>query len=225
MSKNAHFFRVGSAGQVGPIIAKRIAEQLKKGPVLWLVSGGSAAEAAVACAKLLNGRDLSALSVSLADERYGAPGHADSNWRLLADKGFSLSGASLQPYLTGKSFEATRAAMNQFFSAALGDSAYKIALLGMGDDGHTAGILPGSPAVSSKDMVAGYQAGGYQRLTLSLEALIQLDEVFLYTAGDAKAGQLDKLAGQTLNPAVQPAQIIKSAPRWAVYNDRIGEAI
>src|SRR6185503_424745 len=81
-------------------IVERIANNLHAGKeVLWLVCGGSATAVAIAVSKQLHGKDLRLLTVSLTDERYGAPGHPDSNWQQLLDGGFDLPGASLVPVL------------------------------------------------------------------------------------------------------------------------------
>ncbi|HET6863983.1 MAG TPA: 6-phosphogluconolactonase [Candidatus Saccharimonadales bacterium] len=220
-----HFFKVNSAVDVGLILAKEIKSKLEAGPVFWLVSGGSAIDVSIVCANQLADADLSSLTITLADERFGPPGHKDSNWQQLMAKGLSAPGAKLKPFLNGEPLETVKHELDQFFSARLDQPSYKIALLGMGSDGHTAGILPHSPAVLSDELVVNYQADDYKRLTLSLKALNKLDEAVLYAAGPSKAGQLQTLAKSSIDPKEQPAQIIKVLPRWTVYNDRIGEAV
>ena len=225
MSQNNHFFRIKSADSIVKKISKTLISNLEQGEVLWLLSGGSAIDVAVECSKGLNGANLGNLTISLVDERFGEVGHADSNWNQLLEAGFSLPGANLHPWLDGGNSSRTASKTSDFFNTALSSSAYKLALVGMGADGHIAGILPKSPAATSEQMVVAYHAGDYQRLTLGFSALMRLDEAFLYATGENKAGQLESLAAKNIDPIIQPAQIIKRLPSWWVYNDRIGEAI
>src|SRR6185437_3559960 len=63
--------------------------------VLWLVSGGSNIPASVQIMSNIS-TDLSRrLTVMLADERYGEPGHPESNWEQLEQAGFEGKNASL----------------------------------------------------------------------------------------------------------------------------------
>lgn len=225
MLKINRFFRVKSDEILADKLAYSITSHLERREVLWLLSGGSALKVALECSKRLSGAHLSRLTVSLVDERFGAIGHTDSNWNQLIEAGFNLPGAVLHPLLNGHDLDQTVMDAKNFFTVALGFPAYKIALLGMGADGHTAGILPDSPAATSDEMVIAYKAADYERLTLGFPALEQLDEAFLYAVGDDKARQLEALATKDLNPINQPAQIIKRLPSWWVYNDKIGEEI
>jgi 6-phosphogluconolactonase len=223
MNNHKHFFKIESKFKSADILADRLAQKLGLGgSVLWLISGGSAIEIAVLAAKKLSGAELSRLSISLVDERYGPVGHSDSNWRQLTAAGFELEGANLQPILENQNPEVTAANFEKFIGAHAHD--YKIALLGMGADGHTAGILPGSPALTAPGLVCFYQGPDYQRLTLSRKGLESLDEAILFASGENKHQAVKDLSAD-LPPDEQPAQIIKQIPRWSVYNDLLGEEL
>ena len=217
-----NFIKIQSNGQVAEELEKTISARLSKGlSVLWLLSGGSAIEPAVSASRLLARRDLSQLSISLGDERYGRPGHRDSNWQTLIETGFSPGNAKLYPVLSGLGPEQTTAEFNQFLKKYLIESDFKLALLGIGTDGHTAGILPHSPAVDSNDYVAYYQAADYERITITPKALALMDEAVVYGRGQEKAEEIAKL-DQDLLIADQPAQIIKQIAKVCVYNDLKG---
>lgn len=220
-NRNNHFFLATNTGVLSDKLASRINDLLALGrPVLWLVSGGSTIKIAVETAGKVKLTQTGNLTVCLVDERFGPIGHPDSNWKQLMDAGFELPGARLEPVLDGLSFEDTILKFENFYQNHLSD--YKIALLGMGTDGHTAGILPGSPALNEKRLTGGYEWSDYKRITLSFKGLKQLDEAWLYAVGDNKAPALRALAADgALNE--QPAQIIKQIPRWSVYNDLIGD--
>lgn len=219
-----NFIKIQSSGQVADSLAKLIGGQLSAGRnVLWLLSGGSSAEPAVGASKLLTGRDLGGLTISLADERYGDVGHKDSNWQNLMERGFEPGKARLYPLLRGLGPGQTTAEFNQFLETQLGESNFKLALLGIGPDGHTAGILPDSPAVDSNDYAVYYQAGDYRRITITPKAMRSISEAVVYCRGPEKTETLSNLE-RDLPIKLQPAQIIKQIPKVYVYNDVKGAA-
>ena len=163
------------------------------------------------------------LSVTLADERFGPAGHPDSNWTKLIQAGFKVAGASLAPVLTGKDTAETAKEFGDLAEKLLRGCGYRIGLLGIGADGHIAGILPGSPAASSRDLVCGYQAPDYQRLTLTPYALEILDEVIVYAIDDSKRPALENL-NKNLSITEQPAQVLKRIPAVTIYNGLKGDS-
>jgi 6-phosphogluconolactonase/glucosamine-6-phosphate isomerase/deaminase len=187
--------------------------------VLWLVSGGSAVAVAVAAARLLEGQELSGLTVSLIDERYGEAGHPDSNWTALEAAGFSLPGASLHPVLFGAPQLETAEALTAFLQVNFAAADYCVGLLGIGPDGHTAGILPHSPAVTAPGLVCAYDGGGFQRITITAAALSHLNEAVVYAAGNSKWPVLDRLETE-LPIADQPAQLLKTIAKLTIFADR-----
>jgi 6-phosphogluconolactonase/glucosamine-6-phosphate isomerase/deaminase len=204
----------------GEYAAGLIAGQLAQSrTVLWLLSGGSAMEVAVAAAQVLEGENLSGLMVSLIDERYGQVGHADSNWHQLSAAGFRLTGATLHPVLTGAPAAQTASDYEAWLRAQFDIADFRLGLLGIGGDGHTAGILPHSPAVTAPGLVYAYAGPDYQRITLTGRALARLSEAVVYVAGQSKWPLLDQLE-TVLDPADQPAQLLKAVPRLTLYTDR-----
>ena len=220
------FHKINDMSVVSEYIAGRIRNELAKGgKVLWLVAGGSAMDVAVKAAQGLAGGDnLDNLMVTLTDERFGAVGHADSNWRQLENKGFSLPGAQLRPVLRGKDMAGTAREYADFLNEAIDTCGYSLALAGMGPDGHIFGIKPGSPSVLSEEDVAGYDWDDFKRLTPTVKLLKKLDEVVVYAVGKEKYAQLDMLEGEV--PALeQPAQQLKALKNVTVFNDYKGEVL
>lgn len=215
------FIKCNSTEPPASYLAQIVCQKLAAGQrVLWLVPGGSAIQVATLVAELLvqSGQDLSVLSVTLSDERYGPPGHADSNWQQLTDAGFRLPGASLQPVLSGQDLVSTSVSYARLLADDFAHADYKIALLGIGPDGHIAGIKPGSPAVNDPRLAVGYSWTDFERLTITPAAIRHLDEVVCYATGEAKRTALDNL-DKDLSLDVQPAQILKAVPQARVYND------
>ena len=217
-------------GQVTSDLARSIEAALHDGrQVLWLLSGGSAVDIAAKAAKALPDTGMKNVTISLIDERFGPVGHPESVWQQLEEAGFAVTGAKLVPVLNGKSLEETAAAWEKAMREAFETCDYKIGLLGIGPDGHTAGILPHSPAssYSGSKLVFAYQSEAipgvrpaFERITLTRHALSQLDEIVAPAMGESKREALENLQRE-LPVDEQPAQILKQAKELYVYNDAI----
>ncbi len=217
------FVRVDDRAPVVDFLAGRLREALEGGKtVLWLVPGGSAIAIVVAVSQQLRGLPLSNLRVSLTDERFGPPGHADSNWRQLMESGFALPGATLVPVLHGQAIEDECQTFDQWLAGQLSTCDYSLGFFGMGADGHTAGILPQSVAVDVETMATQYDGGAYQRITMTGKAIALLDEAVMYAVGDEKAAALTKL-DQSVLASEQPAQYLKLVNKLTVFNDQKGD--
>jgi 6-phosphogluconolactonase/glucosamine-6-phosphate isomerase/deaminase len=186
--------------------------------VLWLVPGGSAIAVAVQVGDQLQGFNCSNLSVSLTDERYGEVDHSDSSWFQLEKAGFKLSGGHMYPVLLGEEVDETVKEYNETLENLINEANYVVGLFGIGPDGHTAGILPSSPAVVSMDLAFGYQGGKYYRLTTTPKAISLIDEVVVYAVGKEKKETLEKLKEEH-SFIEQPAQALKQASKFIIFND------
>jgi 6-phosphogluconolactonase/glucosamine-6-phosphate isomerase/deaminase len=218
------FVKITNAEEVARYLADAITRQLEAGErVLWLVPGGSSIDIAVAVSKLLSVTNLTNLTVSLTDERYGVVGHADSNWHQLQTAGFTLPHARLVPVLEGDTREHTTQTYASQLQAALQDCTYRLGFFGIGADGHTAGILPGTPAVDAEELAASYDAGSFERITMTEQAIRLLDEAVVYARGEAKWPIVDALAEKDLPYEEQPAQLLKLVPKLTVFNDHRGD--
>lgn len=119
---------------------------------------------------------------------------------------------------------------------------YKIAILGIGEDGHTAGLLPGYQKEWDKDKyVIGYEinrgqnnAGAVvcpkvfrQRITITPFALSQLDQAIVVAVGEKKRKILEHLTfniqhltDKTLD--VFPAAILRKIKKVDLFTDQSG---
>lgn len=217
------FIKISDIKPIVDFWADNIKQHLQKGErVSWIITGGSSMPIVVAICRQLENMNLENLSVTLSDERYGEPGHSDSNWEQLDKLGFFLPGANLQPVLNGKTLDETTKDYNHTMKLLLKDADYSIGLIGVGADGHIAGIKPGSPAVGSTDMTTSYKWDDYVRLSMTPAAVLLLDEVVTVVMGEAKHQTLKDLS-KDLDINDQPAQILKKVASATVYNDLIGE--
>ena len=195
--------------------------------VLWLLSGGSNIATATRIMNLLPDDLTSHLTVSLVDERYGPIGHVDSNWGQLQQAGFPAKQARMLPVLhSDMGFEQTRDSYETMLKTSLANGNSVIALLGMGDDGHIAGILPHTIATEPTEaLIVAYHHQPYDRLTLSFSALQALTATYTFVFGESKKPPLTRLSTENLPLAEQPAQILKYLEDAYVYNDQVEEKL
>jgi 6-phosphogluconolactonase/glucosamine-6-phosphate isomerase/deaminase len=207
------------------VLTKRLLKELStKKRVLWLVSGGSNIAITVAVMNALPPEAQSYLAIMLSDERFGPFGHADSNLQQLHDAGFTPGQATVVPVLTpnDSSLEGTTERYEAAIATAFQNADSIIAQLGIGADGHVAGILPGSPAAMARKLVVGYRTEKFARITLTFSALKKVSAAYAFVFGSDKREQLQQLQDTELPLTIQPAQILKQIIESYVYNDQIG---
>ena len=221
------FIREGSVRAV-QAMTERIVDELQTGhTVLWLVSGGS--NVAPQC-QVMTGlgqsstpEQLSQLTIMPVDVRYGPNGHADSNYEQMRQAGFEPGTARWIDVLADNaSFDETVRQYDDALRQSYSTADIVVATLGLGTDAHTAGVLPGSPAVEPTDhFVVGYAWTDYQRMTASLMALRRIATVWLLAYGEAKAGALRRLYDNAEPLRDLPSVLLYELPEVYVYNDAI----
>ncbi len=212
--------RTGSSIEdTATFVAHSITSNLSAGkPVLLFLAGGSSILVGVRVAELLQGKDLENLTVTLTDERYGEFGHSDSNWQQLVGKDFSLPGANLVPVLAGENEAMTVQKFNTILETEFAKDSYKLGLFGVGTDGHTAGILPGSIAVDSTDYACYYKSEKFERITMTPKAIEKLDEAVVFAFGEDKWPVIESLQNEE-SISIQPAQVLKKVPVLTIFSD------
>lgn len=219
MSTTFHY--TDSHELVAQYIAKRMRSALgAKQHVLFLVPGGSGITVAVRVSQLLSDIALKKLSITLTDERFGPIAHDESNWAQLTKNGFSMTGATLLPVLSGANLEHTILNFDQSLARLFQENDYRIGLFGIGIDGHTAGILPGSSAVTAKTLACGYEAEMFTRITMTPRAIAYLDEAIVYAMGHSKKEVLQSMRGDIALDK-QPAQALKHAGKLDIFSDQV----
>ena len=103
-----------------------------------------------------------------------------------------------------------------FFKIAPGQSVprFDLILLGMGDDGHTASLFPGKPALHEQSAWVTASPPGVlpppvERVTLTFPLLNAAHEVLFLVTGDKKAGPLKEVLEGPENVDVRPASGVR----------------
>lgn len=142
--------------------------------------------------------DWARVGVTLSDERCVSPDDPASNARLVRDR--LLQGPAARAHLLPLWPEPQAAAL-------AGLLPFDAVLLGMGEDGHIASLIPGDPdletALTTADLTRPVPAGlgkpPLARITLTLRALLDARAIFLLIAGAAKRQVMERaLAGEDL---------------------------
>jgi 6-phosphogluconolactonase len=146
---------------------------------------------------LLRAEDLdwSAVCVALADERWVDPSDPASNEKLVRD--VLLQGPAAAARFQGLKNGAPTpdmGAVSAWETFARVPRPFDATVLGMGDDGHTASLFPGSPNLpNALDPAAAAGCVGMRapaaprpRLSLNLSALLDSRRIVVLITGDAK---------------------------------------
>lgn len=189
------------AWQLADSIAKRLQDAIQvRGHAVLAVSGGKSPIALFEALRVLP-LDWSHVTVLLVDERCVPHDHAESNTALVRRHLLQDAAASaiFVPF-----FDTLPATLDDAALDALADAANRrlatqpwpmdMAVLGMGEDGHTASLFPGAPglrqALHSSGPVAWVRpsTAPHARLTLTLPALLATRELALSITGASKLG-------------------------------------
>lgn len=142
--------------------------------------------------------DWARVVVTLSDERCVEADDPASNAKAVRER--LLIGRAAKAHLVPLWPEPEAAAL-----AAL--QPFDAVMLGMGEDGHIASLIPGDPGLedglTTADLLRRVPAGlgkpPVARITLSLQALLNAQAIFLLIAGEAKRGVVERaLAGDDL---------------------------
>jgi 6-phosphogluconolactonase len=213
----------------------------RQGRFAVALAGGSTPKSAYALLAIgeFAGRvDWSRVHVFWGDERRVPPDHPDSNYRMarealldhvpLPAENVHRMRGELEPSQAADEYEA---ALRAFFSPSSEDQEAKgerhiarfdLFLLGMGDDGHTASLFPGTAAIREQTrwvMAHFVEKLDTWRITLTPAVINAAANVTFVVSGSGKAERLRQVLTGPYQPDLLPAQIVNPDDgrlRWLV---------
>ncbi|QPC81390.1 6-phosphogluconolactonase [Phototrophicus methaneseepsis] len=154
--------------------------------------------------------------IFFGDERTVPPDHADSNYRMANEALFQhvpLPAANIyrmhgedEPHQAASDYEA---AIRDYMGET--QPGFDMVLLGMGDDGHTASLFPGTAALHEHDkwvMANEVPQHHTWRLTMTVPLLNISENIMFLVAGSSKTDTLKAVLEGPKQPDVYPSQLI-----------------
>jgi len=144
----------------------------------------------------------------LADERFVPHDHPDSNYRMVRQTLLNkieiprenVHPVPLETPDLQSSAEKYEVELTRFFKLSPGQiPRFDLILLGIGEDGHTASLFPGSPALTEGKHFAApvvLDHVRHQRVTLTLPVINQAENVLFLVTGENKATVVRKIVDQ-----------------------------
>lgn len=214
----------GATQAIASGLDRALANDMK---VLWLVSGGSNIAIELAILGHLQHATPQNLTVTLVDERFVSQNSPDSNWHQLLDGGLREASVTLLPVIEDSSLSLHGAAAN--FAKRLGDRLDQvdavIGQFGIGKDGHTAGILPHSPAIDEGEKLAvGYKGRDFSRITTTTALFEATSLAILVAFGEQKREPLQRLLAEEGSENDTPARLLREAKELIIYTDQETQA-
>ena len=169
------------------------------------------------------------VDVFLGDERWVAADDESSNARMLRHTLLKPNQpgarASFHPVPTVElaSPEASAEAFAQLVARVCEGEppVFDFMLLGLGDDGHTASLFPGTDAPNVQDRWTTIGRGkGLERITLTAPVLSAARQVVFLVSGEAKHQALSRLIDDGESPDRTPAKLVRPSSEILVLTDQ-----
>jgi 6-phosphogluconolactonase len=158
--------------------------------------------------------DWRSVEVFFGDERTVPPDHADSNYRMARDTLLSkvpIPAENVHRMRGEIDPEEAAKEYGQMLKERFGDGGLDLILLGMGDDGHTASLFPGTPALREtkhRAVANPVPRLNTTRLTMTAPFINRAREVLLTVTGANKASRLSEVLEGPRDPERLPVQLI-----------------
>lgn len=166
------------------------------------------------------------VDVFWVDERYVPAGDPDSNYQMARETLLDhvpCPAGNVHPMPT--SFPSAEDAALEYERVLRGYFAtdvpcFDLIVLGLGADGHTASLFPGSPVLAERArwvVAVSVPARPSTRLTLTMPVLTHAANIHVLVAGADKAHALHQVFDGTADPAVSPAAGLRSAEGTLIW--------
>ncbi|MGB1373164.1 MAG: 6-phosphogluconolactonase [Aequoribacter sp.] len=211
--------------------AQTLAEAIEtRGHGYLVVSGGSTPMGFFQTLSQNQTLDWSKVTVTLADERWVAPDHADSNEALVYENLLQNAATSAQfasLYSGDDTPEIGAATLDAKFSAL---PTFDLVILGMGGDAHTASLFPNTPALtqgfdpqSPHALIAVHPTTApHARISMTLARLLRTRNLLLHITGTNKAEVFEQAIAAESHASDMPIRAValqQQTPLQVYYAD------
>lgn len=164
--------------------------------------------------------------VTLADERWVAADHADSNEKLVRENLLINESAKARFVSLKAEFADAEQGVEEVEQRLALAPRFAVVILGMGDDGHTASLFPEAEALQAGlDMHSGKAClavqplhAPHQRISMTLPRLLNCEKLIVHISGANKKQVLDAaLAGDDVTELPIRAVLQQNNPAPVIY--------
>jgi len=164
-----------------------------------------------------------------SDERSVPPDHPDSNHHMAMKAG--LAQMNIPPHhihrmIAETGIEKNAHAYEKTIRKVLEERVFDLVMLGMGEDGHTASLFPGTKALQATGMVASnfIPEKNTWRMTLTFDCINAASNTVFYVMGSSKK---EMLAQVFSTPSILPCQKVGTIdnPALWIVDEAAGSAI
>ncbi|GAC1472579.1 MAG: 6-phosphogluconolactonase [Candidatus Dormibacteraceae bacterium] len=215
--ESSSFTVLESAEDVAAAAAASISEAIRKGARTLVLAGGATPKR---CYELLAAMEMEwgRVSVLFGDERCVRPNHPESNYRMAREALLDRVAPATVYRMPAELGPDVGAALYAPFVAAV--MPLDLVVLGVGEDGHTASLFPGHPALEAHGLVVGIHDSPKPptgRVTLTLNALQSAKTVIILATGAGKAEAVERAKRHEV-----PSGMIAGA-RWLIDRAAAGQ--
>ena len=211
------FTVLDSAEDVAAAAAADVAEALREGARTLVLAGGTTPQR---CYEILSQMDVAwgRVTILFGDERCVPPHHPDSNYRMAREALLDRVAPATVYRMPAELGPDEGAELYTRAVEAL--TPLDVVVLGVGEDGHTASLFPGHPALNAQGLAVGIHDSPKpppKRVTLTLTALQSARRVIILATG---AGKADAVARAKRGEV--PSGMIAGA-RWLIDRAAAGQ--
>ena len=183
----------------------------ERGRCTLALSGGRTPEPVYRELTSASGIDWKRVEIFFSDERAVAPDHPDSNYRMVRAALLSRVPIPAGQVHRMEAERADRDAAARDYERLL-PRALDILLLGIGPDGHTASLFPGSAALDERQRLVLPVLGAKppaERMTITPPVIEAARKVAVLASGEDKAAMVARALEGPLAPKAVPAQLAR----------------
>ena len=200
--------------------ARRAIQQ--KGRFAVALSGGSTPKAIYRALAETKEVEWEKVFLFWSDERAVPPTHPESNYYMAMEAGLkqvSIPKSQIFRMVAEEKIEKNAKEYEEKIRHNLGSSLFDLVMLGMGEDGHTASLFPGTEALRIEDRLATSNFAGPKkgwRMTLTFPCLEQSAHLAIYAAGKKKGITLAQVLTASID-SPWPASRLGTPSRKALW--------